>query len=103
MTDSISQCGVAARAATSRLLKPSGWQIVTGLVAVLIIVPLSVLLLAWLDPAWDIWQHLRETLLATLLFNSLKLIIGVGTGTLLLGVSLAWLTGACDFPGRKIF
>jgi len=103
MTDSIRQCGVAARAATSRLLKPSGWQIVTGLVAVLIIVPLSVLLLAWLDPAWDIWQHLRETLLATLLFNSLKLIIGVGTGTLLLGVSLAWLTGACDFPGRKIF
>lgn len=24
-------------------------------------------------------------------------------GTLLLGVSLAWLTGACDFPGRKHF
>ena len=89
--------------AAPQLLKPSGWQLVTGLVAILVIVPLSVLLLAWLDPAWDIWQHLQQTMLSLLLLNSLKLLLGVGIGTLLLGVSLAWLTGACDFPGRKLF
>lgn len=103
MTGSNQHRGTAVIKAVPQLLKPSGWQIVTGLVAVLIIVPLSVLLLAWLDPAWEIWQHLRETLLARLLLNSLILVVGVGSGTLLLGVSLAWLTGACDFPGRKIF
>lgn len=98
------QCGAAAIAVAPQLFKkPTGWQLVTGFVAILIIVPLSVLFLAWLEPAWEIWQHLRETLLSRLLLNSLQLVLGVGSGTLLLGVSLAWLTGACDFPGRRIF
>jgi iron(III) transport system permease protein len=82
--------------------KPSGWQLAAGLVAGLVLVPLSVLLLAWLEPAWEIWRHLRQTLLSRLLLNSLMLLAGVGGGTLLLGVSLAWLTGACDFPGRRL-
>ncbi len=30
------------------------------------------------------------------------LVAGVGTGVALLGVSLAWLTVTCDFPGRRI-
>ncbi len=80
---------------------PSGWQVLTGIVALLVLAPISVLLLAWLDPAWEIWQHLQQTLLARLLLNTAKLVIGVSCGTLLLGVSLAWLTGACDFPGRQ--
>ena len=29
--------------------------------------------------------------------------LGVGFGTLLLGVGGAWLTAMCDFPGRKVF
>ncbi|HEX9776879.1 MAG TPA: iron ABC transporter permease [Geopsychrobacteraceae bacterium] len=93
----------AATTAALRLFrKPSGWQLAAGLVAALVLVPLSVLLLAWLEPAWEIWRHLRQTLLSRLLLNSLMLVAGVGGGTLLLGVSLAWLTGACDFPGRRL-
>lgn len=95
--------GTASISAVPRILRPTGWQLVTGLVALTVIVPLAVLFLAWREPAWEIWQHLQQTLLGLLLLNSLKLVVGVGTGTLLLGVSLAWLTGACDFPGRKIF
>jgi iron(III) transport system permease protein len=82
---------------------PSGWQVVTFVVALLVMVPLSVLLLAWLNPAWEIWEHLWQTLLSQLLINTFKLVLGVFVGTLILGVSLAWLTGACDFPGRKQF
>lgn len=82
---------------------PSAWQCFTLLIALLVFVPLSVLAFAWLEPAWDIWKHLQETLLSRLLFNTLVLVLGVSMGTLLLGVSLAWLTGACDFPGRKHF
>jgi len=83
--------------------RPSGWQCFALLIAFLVLVPLSVLAFTWLEPAWDIWKHLQETLLSRLLLNTLILVIGVSTGTLLLGVSLAWLTGACDFPGRKHF
>lgn len=72
-------------------------------IALLVMVPLTVLAFAWTEPAWDIWKHLRETLLSRLLLNTLILVLGVSSGTLLLGVSLAWLTGACNFPGRKVF
>jgi iron(III) transport system permease protein len=88
----------------SRFLpRSSGWQWFTLITALLVLVPLSVLAFAWLDPAWDIWKHLLETLLGRLLLNTLTLVVGVSVGTLLLGVSLAWLTGACEFPGRKHF
>ena len=83
--------------------RPSGWQVFALIIALLVLVPLSMLAFAWLEPAWDIWRHLQETLLSRLLLNTLVLVVGVSTGTLLLGVSLAWLTGACDFPGRKYF
>jgi len=55
----------------------SGWQWLTVAVALLVVVPLTVLLLAWLEPAWGIWQHLRETLLSRLLVNTFKLVTGV--------------------------
>jgi iron(III) transport system permease protein len=88
----------------SRLIpRPSGWQCFTLIIALLVLIPLSILAFAWLEPAWDIWRHLQETLLSRLLLNTLTLVIGVSTGTLLLGISLAWLTGACEFPGRKHF
>lgn len=82
---------------------PSGWQCFALLTALLVMIPLSVLALAWFEPAWDIWRHLRETLLSRLLLNTLALVTGVSAGTLILGISLAWLTGVCNFPGRKHF
>ena len=81
----------------------SPWQWLALCVALMVLVPLSVLVFTWLEPAWDIWRHFQETLLSRLLLNTLILVVGVSTGTLLLGISLAWLTGVCDFPGRKIF
>jgi len=75
----------------------------TIVVAAMVITPLSVVLLSWLNPAGEIWGHLSETLLADLLINTFWLVTGVSTGTVILGVSLAWLTAVCDFPGRKFF
>lgn len=51
----------------------------------------------------EIWRHLADTLLADLLTNTAILAAGVLSGTFILGVSLAWLTGVCEFPGRKVF
>lgn len=53
--------------------------------------------------ASPIWLHLRETVLPDYIKNSLWLISGVSIGTLLIGVSTAWLTSVCEFPGRKVF
>lgn len=81
----------------------SGWRLVILAVAALVLVPLSVIFFSWRQPATEIWRHLADTLLVDLLINTFWLVTGVSLGTMILGVSLAWLTAVCDFPGRKLF
>ncbi len=81
----------------------TGWRLVILVVAALVIAPLSVVLLSWHAPAVEIWAHLVDTLLVDLLINTFWLVTGVSLGTMLLGVSLAWLTAVCEFPGRRFF
>ncbi|KWV88549.1 Sulfate transport system permease protein CysW [Pseudomonas fluorescens] len=77
------------------------WYLPVFSVAALVLLPLSVLLLSWqsIDP--QIWSHLWDTQMPRLLGNTLTLVLGVGLGVTLLGVSLAWLTSLCEFPGRR--
>ena len=51
----------------------------------------------------DTWAHLWDTVLAKYVVNSLILMVGVGTLTLILGVPAAWFTAVCEFPGRRLF
>ncbi len=80
-----------------------GWRLLVITVALLVITPLLVVAGSFAWPQPDLWLHLRQTLLTELLLNTLWLVLGVPVGTLVLGVSLAWLTSVCRFPGRRIF
>ena len=71
------------------------------MLAAAILVPLVVIFGAWLAPTTEVWGHLTTTVLPTLIGNTLLLIVGVSVGTLILGVSLAWLVSTCEFPGRR--
>src|SRR5690606_36359971 len=71
--------------------------------ALLALMPVLVLSLAWLDRHGVVWQHLADTVLWRLLGNTLMLVLGVGTGVLLLGVGMAWLVTTVAFPGRVFF
>ncbi|MCK5663398.1 MAG: iron ABC transporter permease [Thiotrichaceae bacterium] len=51
----------------------------------------------------DVWNHLAETVLSDYIINSLLLMLGVSFGTLSIGITTAWLTSLCEFPGRKLF
>lgn len=77
------------------------WYPIAAAIAALVLLPLSVLLLSWGEVDGAIWSHLWDTQMPRLLGNTLSLVLGVGTGVVLLGVSLAWLTALCEFPGRK--
>lgn len=77
------------------------WQIPGVLAASLVVLPILFLLSTWAHPDGDIWAHLVETQLVELLVNSAILLVGVGLGVTLVGVSLAWLTALCEFPGRR--
>ena len=79
------------------------WYWGSRFLAAAILVPLIVIFGAWLAPATEVWGHLAATVLPTLVGNTLLLIFGVAIGTLILGVSLAWLVSTCEFPGRRWF
>lgn len=76
-----------------------------GFIAVIIVLislaPIAVIILSWSVDQGEIWQHLAETQLPTLLRNTVVLVLAVGIGVTIIGVSLAWLTVMCEFPGRR--
>lgn len=77
------------------------WYPIAVAVALLVLLPLSVLMFSWHEVDQQIWAHLWQTQLPRLIGNTLVLVLGVGVGVTLLGVSLAWLTSLCEFPGRR--
>lgn len=80
-----------------------GWRLAVVVVATFVALPILVIFSSLLSPEKEIWQHFAETLLMGIALNTAVLVTGVLAGTSVLGISLAWLTGACEFPGRRIF
>lgn len=72
-------------------------------IALLMALPVLVVVAYVFIPADDVWQHLAATVLTDYVLNSVLLMLGVAVGTLLIGVSTAWLTSMCQFPGRRLF
>lgn len=79
------------------------WQPAILAVALLFSIPVLTIAGFLFEPSNDNWQHLKETVLAEYLTNSALLVVGVSIGTLSIGVSTAWLTALCRFPGKKLF
>ncbi|MDH5342293.1 MAG: iron ABC transporter permease, partial [Betaproteobacteria bacterium] len=71
--------------------------------AAVLAMPVVVVLLNLLAPATDTWRHLASTVLADYVTNSLLLMLGVAFGVIVGGVTTAWLTTMCRFPGRRLF
>lgn len=81
----------------------SFWGTGVLLTALLLAIPVLVVLGYLFEPAGEVWRHLAQTVLKDYLINSLLLMVGVAVGVLVLGVSTAWLTSMCQFPGRALF
>ncbi|MCM8854500.1 MAG: iron ABC transporter permease [Candidatus Thiodiazotropha sp.] len=95
---------VENESAWSRLsIRINAWRIGVPLIALLLSVPVLVVLSYLFVPAGEVWQHLVDTVLQDYVINSLLLMVGVAMGVLLVGVSTAWLTSMCQFPGRSLF
>ncbi|KZX56815.1 iron ABC transporter permease [Halioglobus sp. HI00S01] len=80
-----------------------GWRLVLVSLALVLSLPVLVIVASLAQPYSDVWQHLRDTVLSDYVSNSFLLMAGVGLGTFVLGVSGAWLTAMCEFPGRRFF
>mgnify|MGYP001557431877 CR=1 FL=1 len=85
------------------LYKRDPWGSAAWVLAAAVLIPLITLFSSFLTPEKEIWQHLSTTLLPDLIKNTVFLVSGVALFTAVIGVSLGWFTGACDFPGRRFF
>jgi len=94
---------VTVVAAPKKLFRIDGWVLFALLLAALVLVPVVVSLSSFARINGDILAHLSEFVLPELLVNTFWLLLGVGCGVTLLGVSLAWLVVMCEFPGRRLF
>ncbi len=83
----------------------SGWSWPTfaWLAALLVIAPVAFLATSVLDPSEDVWRQQWETRLPGQIRDTAVLLAGVCVGSMVLGVSLAWLTAAYRFPGSRAF
>jgi len=70
--------------------------------AILLAVPVVVVLLNVFVPTRGTWAHLAATVLPDYVLNSLGLMLGVAYGVITIGITTAWLTTMCRFPGRRI-
>ena len=78
----------------------SGWTLAALIIAGLLVVPIVSVLSSFLTPAGEVWRHLWRTQLVELITNTVLLLAGVGSGTLVVGTGLAWLVVYHRFPGR---
>ena len=91
--------------ATARSARTSraGWSAAAIAAGLLALVPVLAVLGGVLQPNGEVWRQQWETRLPGQIVASLVLVAGVGTATIVIGVGLAWLVGAHDFPGRRLF
>ncbi len=79
------------------------WPVASGAVGLVVAIPILVVVSSLATPSLDIWAHLWQTQLTELVWNTLRLMLGVGLGVLFLGTGLAWLVTMYRFPGRTFF
>ncbi len=77
--------------------------LVTGLIALFVVTPLIYIFIRALGANPEDWQRLLQMRIWRLMGNTLLLTVTVTLGTLVIGVSMAWLTERTDLPGRKVF
>jgi iron(III) transport system permease protein len=86
----------------SRLFKRGGW-LLPLLLVIAILIPIGVLVAEIFTPDVALWQRMWRTFLPDVLWNTLRLAVGVGLGALVIGTLSAWLVSTYEFPGRVWF
>ena len=84
----------------NRLGRP-GWLLAAVATAIVTVAPIAMLATSVLRPNTAVWRQQWDTRLPHEIVATLVLVAGVGTLSVVLGGSLAWLVSAYRFPGRR--
>lgn len=82
---------------------PRPLTVIAVLLAALLALPVLVVMFNLTVPSTGTWSHLASTVLPEYVRNSLLLMCGVAAGVTVGGVTTAWITTMCRFPGHRLF
>ena len=77
------------------------WTGCAWLIAALVGLPVAVVAVSFASPPSPAWTHIRETVLADYVANTVFLMALVGVASALVGIATAWMVATRDFPGRR--
>ncbi|HHY74967.1 MAG TPA: iron ABC transporter permease [Bacillus bacterium] len=81
----------------------NGWWMISMVGAAVILLPLLFVFFTLFQKPNENWFHMKEYLLSNYIFNSFTLVLFTGIVSAFLGISLAWLIAAYNFPLKKFF
>ena len=81
----------------------NGWLVISIVGAAVILLPILFILLSLFQAPNENWIQIRQYLLKNYMINTFTLVFITGILTAFLGVSLAWIVTAYEFPLRRFF
>ncbi len=81
----------------------NSWTTVSLIGLAVVLLPNLYILFHLFQPSSENWHHIKQYLLKGYVLESLSLVVYTGLFTVLIGVTLAWLVAAYDFPLRRFF
>jgi iron(III) transport system permease protein len=78
------------------------WRVGAVLIAALVALPLLGVASSIFTPQAELWRHLADTQLSSIVANTVVLLVVVGLGTAIIGAGTAWLVTMCRFPGSRL-
>lgn len=84
-----------------RKLKFNGWAILSTIIALMVVLPNLDIIIHLFQKPNATWFHIKEYLLKDYVITSAIIVIFTIIFAVIIGVTLAWLISAYDFPLRK--
>ncbi|WGS64367.1 ABC transporter permease [Marinitoga aeolica] len=75
----------------------------TYIIVLLISLPIFIIIYNLITPSNENWNHIYNYLLRDYVINSIKLVLGTGILSAIVGISSAWFISYYEFPLRKHF
>ena len=79
------------------------WSVIVAIIALIIIAPVLAIFYSAFSGDTFLWPHLSSTVLPRYISNTLILMTGVGSLSLVFGLSTAWIITRYNFPLKYIF
>ncbi|WP_026374478.1 ABC transporter permease [Aestuariibacter salexigens] len=83
------------------MFKRDPWHLLLLVISALLMLPVLAVVASLLEPQWQTWRHLADTVLSGYVLNSVILAIGTGIVTLVIGTALAYCIERYEFYGRR--